>query len=174
MSLNLVVEVVDHRREMWLEDLSGGLHPLCIFGGPDGWCYAFAPEPTKDDEGYPVLKEVWRFDCNLPEYRVHGGKPARYATRGGPSEVIATPMVYKDRVYVAIGQDPNPLLNRASYDLDRSGRIFVDDETAETNLAGVYAGGDAVAGTAGTVIYAAGCGLRAAQSIHGRLTAVCT
>ena len=30
----------------------------------------------------------------------------RYATANGPSEIIATPVVYKDRVYVPIGQDP--------------------------------------------------------------------
>jgi len=79
---------------------------LCIFGGPDGWCYAFEPEPVEDEDGYMVLKERWRFDCNKPEYRVKDGKPLQYATRGGPSEVLATPVVYEGRVYVAIGQDP--------------------------------------------------------------------
>lgn len=79
---------------------------LAIFGGPDGWVYAFAPEPTDDEEGYPILKEVWRFDANPPEYRERDGKKIKYATRAGPSEVLATPVVYKDRVYVAIGQDP--------------------------------------------------------------------
>jgi outer membrane protein assembly factor BamB len=79
---------------------------LCIFGGPDGWAYAFSPEPTTDEFGDPILKEVWRFDCNLPEYRTHRGRPARYASRGGPSEVIASPVVYDGKVYVPIGQDP--------------------------------------------------------------------
>ncbi|MAF12205.1 hypothetical protein CMK11_17300 [Candidatus Poribacteria bacterium] len=72
---------------------------------------------------------------------------------------------------VAIGQDPNPLLDLSAYDLDRTGRIIVDDETLETSMAGVYAGGDAVAGTGGTVIFAAGCGLMAARAIHARLSA---
>lgn len=79
---------------------------LGIFGGPDGWVYAFAPEPVEDEQGYPILNEVWRFDANPAEYRVRDGKKIRYATRAGPSEVLATPVVYKDRVYVAIGQDP--------------------------------------------------------------------
>ena len=74
-----------------------------------------------------------------------------------------------DVAVIAIGQDPNPLLDRSDYALDRSGRIIVDGETLETNVASVYAGGDAVAGTGGTVIFAAGNGLRAAQAIHGRL-----
>lgn len=75
-----------------------------------------------------------------------------------------------DIAIIAIGQDPNPMLDRSDYDLDRSGRIIVDDETLETKLAGVYAGGDAIAGTGGTVIFAAGCGLRAARAIHETLS----
>jgi outer membrane protein assembly factor BamB len=86
--------------------LNHGGTELCIFGGPDGWCYAFRPDPVKDEEGYDILDEAWRFDCNLPEYRMKDGKPVKYATRAGPSEVLATPVVHEDRVYVAIGQDP--------------------------------------------------------------------
>ena len=33
-------------------------------------------------------------------------KPIKYATRGGPSECLATPVVWNGRVYQAIGQDP--------------------------------------------------------------------
>lgn len=76
-----------------------------IFGGGDGWCYGFDTE-TVDDNGVKILKELWRYDCNPPHYRTKDGKPLKYATREGPSEVIATPVVYKDRVYTAIGQDP--------------------------------------------------------------------
>ena len=79
---------------------------ICIFGGPDGWVYGFTSETTKDEDGFDVLKEVFRFDANPPEYRERDGKPIKYATRAGPSEVISTPIVYKDKVYVAIGQDP--------------------------------------------------------------------
>jgi len=84
----------------------GGDLKLGIFGGPDGRVYAFETTPVKDEQGYPVLKERWRFDANLPEYREKDGKPVRYATMHGPSEVLATPITYKGRVYVAIGQDP--------------------------------------------------------------------
>ena len=79
---------------------------LCIFGGPDGRCYAFRPEPIEDEDGYMILDEAWRFDANPPEYRVKDGKELKYATREGPSEILGTPVVYEGLVYVAIGQDP--------------------------------------------------------------------
>ena len=53
-----------------------------------------------------MLSELWRFDCNPAGYRNRNGKPIRYATADGPSEIIATPVFYKNRVYVVNGQDP--------------------------------------------------------------------
>ncbi len=84
-----------------------GKDGLVIFGGGDGFCYAYEPVPVPGPEGFPILKEVWRFDMNPPAYVTDDkGKKIRYAYYEGPSEIIATPVVYKDRVYVAIGQDP--------------------------------------------------------------------
>jgi outer membrane protein assembly factor BamB len=91
---------------------------LIFYGGGDGLLYAFeALSKAPDGEKPATLKEVWRYDCNPSEYRVRpNGKkiiyqrttgPARNTTRGeGPSEIIATPVLYKQRIYVAIGQDP--------------------------------------------------------------------
>lgn len=79
---------------------------LCIYGGPDGWLYAFKPEAVEDDDGFFILQEAWRFDCNLPEYRVRDGKELKYATPKGPSEVLSTPVVHDGHVFAAIGQDP--------------------------------------------------------------------
>lgn len=76
-----------------------------IFGGGDGFLYGLDPE-TKEEDGVKYFKEMWRFDCNPAEYRTKNGKPIKYATFDGPSEVIATPVVLNDRVYVPIGQDP--------------------------------------------------------------------
>jgi outer membrane protein assembly factor BamB len=76
-----------------------------FFGGGDGWVYAFDPVPVKgEDSSY--LKTIWKADCNPPEYKVKNGKPIRYPDAEGISEVNATPVVYKNRVYIAIGQDP--------------------------------------------------------------------
>ncbi len=78
---------------------------LVFFGGGDGFCYAFDPKPVKAEDT-SVLKVVWKADCNPPEYKVRDGKPIRYPAAEGPSEVNATPVFYKNRIYVATGQDP--------------------------------------------------------------------
>lgn len=56
----------------------------------------------------PILKKVWWFDCLTPEYR-----NAPFYARGSkgdgkihPCDIIATPVFYRNRVYVAIGGDP--------------------------------------------------------------------
>jgi outer membrane protein assembly factor BamB len=80
-----------------------GGRPTVVFGGGDGFLYGFDPGPTPDGH----LRELWRVDCNPPEYRVaKDGKPIKYRDGKGLSEIIATPVVWKDKVYVAIGQDP--------------------------------------------------------------------
>lgn len=76
-----------------------------IFGGGDGWCYAFDPTPVKEDDNL-FLKTVWKCDCNPPEYKMKNGKPIKYPAAEGPSEVNATPVFYKNRIYIAVGQDP--------------------------------------------------------------------
>jgi outer membrane protein assembly factor BamB len=85
---------------------------LIIFGGGDGILYAFEPISEPSSDGKPqTLRIVWRTDCNPPEYRMRDGKPIPYSrwnkkSLDGPSEIIADPLLYKDRVYVTIGQSP--------------------------------------------------------------------
>ena len=72
-----------------------------------------------------------------------------------------------DTVIVAIGQTPNPIIQRTTEGLvtnPRNGTICVDAE-GRTNLKGVYAGGDISTGAA-TVISAMGAGKRAAKAMH--------
>jgi outer membrane protein assembly factor BamB len=72
-----------------------------IFGAGDGFVYGFDPAPPESGDEIRPLEEIWRYDCNPPEYR-----NVKYPDANGPSEVIATPVFWKNRVYVAIGQDP--------------------------------------------------------------------
>ncbi len=75
-----------------------------------------------------------------------------------------------NKVVIAVGQSPNPLLTQSTKGLDLQswGGIIVDERTMETSKANVYAGGDVVTGAA-TVILAMGAGKTAAQSIDERL-----
>jgi outer membrane protein assembly factor BamB len=92
---------------------------IIVYGGGDGFCYAFEPV-TDDGSGVQTLKQLWKYDCNPPGYRERGGKRIDYwaLVRGGPkdldangdlyspSEIIGSPVVYENRIYVTIGQDP--------------------------------------------------------------------
>lgn len=81
--------------------------PMVIFGGGDSIVYGFGTEPKENEDGYMVLPEIWRFSCNPESYwKKEDGTPFKYPDPKGPSEVIATPVVHKNRVYVATGQDP--------------------------------------------------------------------
>ena len=75
-----------------------------------------------------------------------------------------------DTVIIAIGQTPNPIIQQTTEGLEvtRHGTIIVEEETMETVLKGVYAGGDVVSGAA-TVISAMGAGKKAAISINSYL-----
>jgi glutamate synthase (NADPH/NADH) small chain len=71
-----------------------------------------------------------------------------------------------DGVIMAIGTSPNPILKKTTQGLEtnKRGCIVADEETGQTSIPGVYAGGDAVTGAA-TVILAMGAGKKAAAAI---------
>jgi glutamate synthase (NADPH/NADH) small chain len=72
-----------------------------------------------------------------------------------------------DTVIIAIGQTPNPIIQRTTEGLEvnpKRGTILVN-ETGKTSIDGVYAGGDVVTGAA-TVISAMGAGKTAAKAMH--------
>ena len=82
-----------------------GDQEMVIFGAGDGFCYGFDPEPVEED-GFGIFKELWRYDCNPPEHKTKKGKPIKYPRAEGPSELIASPVFYNNRVYALVGQDP--------------------------------------------------------------------
>lgn len=88
--------------------------------------------------------------------------------RRSPVPVVGSEFVMDvNTIIIAIGQTPNPLLTNTTSELElnRRGCILVNDETMETTMKHVYAGGDAVTGAA-TVILAMGAGKKAATAIQ--------
>lgn len=74
-----------------------------------------------------------------------------------------------DLAIVALGTRPNPLFidNTPAINLNKKGYIVVDQETGETSIPNVFAGGDIVTGAA-TVILAMGAGRKAGTVIAER------
>jgi outer membrane protein assembly factor BamB len=62
-----------------------------IFPGGDGWLYALEPATGK---------LIWKFDCNPKATTFKPGG------RGDRNYVIATPVLWDDKVYVAVGVNP--------------------------------------------------------------------
>lgn len=92
-----------------------------VHGGGDGWCYGFDAEvPPAADGGLGAIRERWRFNCN------QGVTIPYKKSAEGPSEVIASPVIHGDRVYVAIGQEWTTGKGRGGLfciDATRSGEI---------------------------------------------------
>ncbi|MCM1139075.1 MAG: NADPH-dependent glutamate synthase [Muribaculum sp.] len=76
-----------------------------------------------------------------------------------------------DLVVVSVGVSPNPLIPHAipQLEVSRRGTIVVNEETMQSTLYDIYAGGDIVRGGA-TVILAMGDGRRAAAAMHEALS----
>jgi glutamate synthase (NADPH/NADH) small chain len=76
-----------------------------------------------------------------------------------------------DTVVVGVGTDPNPLIPQTIQGLEvtKWGTIVVNEETMQTAVPEIFAGGDIVRGGA-TVILAMGDGKKAAESLHAFLT----
>jgi glutamate synthase (NADPH/NADH) small chain len=82
----------------------------------------------------------------------------------------ATETIDVDLVVVAIGVSPNPLIPSTFNGLNASkwGTIIVNEDSLQTDLTDVYAGGDIVRGGA-TVILAMGDGRKAAAAMHEKI-----
>ncbi len=105
-----------------------------IFGGGDGYCYAFNPKTKKSPRGYSVFPTDWKVDANRPEMRKVLEKE-KYPHPKGASDIIATP-VYKDgKVYVAVGQDPHHgegIGNLAAIDVKSGSKVWQYKEIDRT------------------------------------------
>jgi outer membrane protein assembly factor BamB len=85
----------------------GGV-PQVIFPGGDGWLYSFEAIPARrsvslakgEKQNYPRPELLWKFDCN-PKQSLWKNDAS-----SDRSSLIATPVIYGGKVYIATGQDP--------------------------------------------------------------------
>ena len=65
--------------------------------------------PTATVPDVPLLKKLWWCDCIPPEYKKNPFYPREIHGdgRGHPCAIIGTPVCWNNRVFVAIGGDPN-------------------------------------------------------------------
>ncbi len=143
---------------------------LIFLGGGDGFCYAFEAISANSmvDAKDPLrLKTVWTYDCNPHHYqfdeegdriwfyqgdlRVYKSrKRSDLSTAGlnsgdgsfvGPSQVLATPVLYQGCLYVATGRDPMHGLGKGALhcidasltgDISESGRVWVYEDIGRT------------------------------------------
>lgn len=114
-----------------------------------------------DDKGAVRALTCLRYELGEPDA---SGRRSPIAIPGSEFEL---PM---DTVIVAIGQGPNPLVTKSTtgLELNKYGNIVVNEDTLETSIPGVFAGGDIVTGAA-TVILAMGAGKKAAAGINAYL-----
>ncbi len=95
------------------------------------------------------------------------GEPDASGRRSPIEKPGYTETIEVDEVIISVGVSPNPLIPRSvdGLQLTKWGTIVVDEETMQTDIPMIFAGGDIVRGGA-TVILAMGDGRKAAASMH--------
>jgi len=127
----------------------------------EGIEFLYLSNPTRfigDEHDKVVQMELIRMELGAPD---DSGRRRPHPVPGSEFRLDV------DTVVIAIGQTPNPIIQRTTPGLEttRWNTIIADEETGETSISGVYGGGDVVSGAA-TVISAMGAGKRAALAIH--------
>ncbi|MEW6228762.1 MAG: FAD-dependent oxidoreductase, partial [Bacillota bacterium] len=113
-----------------------------------------------------VLGDEKGWVCGMECIRMELGEPDESGRRR-PVPVPGSEFVLDiDTMISALGTDPNPLLVRSvpALKLGKHGNVIINEETGETSVPGIFAGGDIVTGSA-TVIAAMGAGKVAARGI---------
>lgn len=118
-------------------------------------------EYIQDERGRVKQVKVQKMELGEPD---ESGRRSPVAVEGSEYLIDA------DVVVVAVGVSPNPIIPNSVLGLEvsRKGTIVVDENTMESNIPGLYAGGDIVRGGA-TVILAMGDGRRAAAYMDERM-----
>ncbi len=117
-----------------------------------------------------ILKDQDGWVCGVKCVRMELGE-ADASGRRRPVEIEGSEFVIPcDTVIMSLGTSPNPLIRSTTSGLDvnRHGGFVAEEETGATTREGVFAGGDAVTGSA-TVILAMGAGKKAAAAMDAYL-----
>lgn len=108
--------------------------------------------------------------CRAILQKMELGEPDASGRRSPVPVEGVTEVLEVDEVIVSVGVSPNPLIPRAfeGLDVSKRGTIIVNQDTMETHVKHIYAGGDIVRGGA-TVILAMGDGRKAALAMKNDL-----
>jgi len=130
----------------------------------EGVEFMIVTNPTKingDDKGFVNSIECVKMELGEPD---ESGRRRPFVVEGSEFTVPV------DSVIMALGTSPNPLIRTTTEGIEANKRgCLVVDDNLMTTKEGVWAGGDAVTGSA-TVILAMGAGKKAAKSIHEYLS----
>lgn len=129
----------------------------------EGVYFEFLAAPVRvvgDENGKVIALECIRMQLGETD---SSGRPAPVPIMGSEYRVPV------DTVVAAIGQSPNPTLQRATPKLIASRGKIVIDANGETSIPNLFAGGDVVRGGS-TVILAMKDGRTAAEAIHKALS----
>jgi len=131
----------------------------------EGLIFKFLTNPIRiigDEKGNVKAMECLRMELGEPDA---SGRRRPIAVKGSEFTIDI------DALIMSLGTNANPLLPTSTpgLSLNKWGYIVANEETGETNLKGVYAGGDIVTGGA-TVILAMGAGRKAARAIEKYLS----
>lgn len=109
--------------------------------------------------------------CAMKVQRMQLGEPDESGRRSPIPVEGAIETIPVDMVIVSVGVSPNPIIPSSikGLEISRRGTIVVNDDTMQSSLDDLYAGGDIVRGGA-TVILAMDDGRRAARSMHETLS----
>jgi len=118
-------------------------------------------EYLTDEQGRVKQVKVQKMELGEPDA---SGRRSPVAVEGSEYLIDA------DVIVVAVGVSPNPIVQNSvtGLEVSRKGTIVVDEQTMQSNLPELYAGGDIVRGGA-TVILAMGDGRRAAAYMDQHL-----
>lgn len=124
--------------------------------------FLMAPVEILEKEGYVAGMKFEKMELGEPD---ESGRRRPVGTGEYITEDV-------DTVIVALGTNPNPIIQRSSeadglnIEVDKKGYIVVDSDSRSTNIPCVYAGGDVAPVGESNAINAMGAGKKAAKAIN--------